>query len=73
MERIETLTKKVHLAAEQLVRMKKEQERLISENKYLQEEHKRVLSLSRENEQLRGRQAAMAARLEKVLAKLKHE
>lgn len=73
MERIETLTKKVHLAAEQLVRMKKEQERLISENKYLQEEHKRVLSLSRENEQLRGRQAAVATRLEKVLAKMKHE
>lgn len=73
MERIETLTKKVHLAVEQLVRMKKEREHLVSENKYLQEEHKRVLLLSRENEQLRGRQAAVAARLEKVLAKLKHE
>lgn len=71
MERIETLTKKVHLAAEQLVRMKKEHERLSAENKYLQEENKRALSLSRENEQLRSRQAAMAARLEKVLAKLK--
>lgn len=71
MERIETLTKKVHLAVEQLVRMKKERERLVSENKYLQEEHKRVVSLSRENEQLRSRNAAAAARLEKVLAKLK--
>lgn len=73
MERIEILTRKVHLAAEQLTRMKKEKDKLESELKYLQEENKRVQVLSRENEQFRERHAAIANRIEKLLKKMKHE
>jgi FtsZ-binding cell division protein ZapB len=72
-ERIDTLTKKVHLAAEQLTRMKKEKEKLQTELKYLQEENKRIQIVTRENEQLHAQQVAIAHRIEKLLKKMKHE
>ncbi|MCX5778130.1 MAG: cell division protein ZapB [Elusimicrobia bacterium] len=73
MELIEILTKKVHLAAEHLIRIKKEKGKLESDLKHLQDEHKRVQGVVRENEQLRERHAALSHRIEKLLKKMKHE
>ena len=53
MDRIEILEKKVRLAAEQLISLKEEKQKMLAEIKYLEDENKRAKELLRENDNFR--------------------
>ena len=70
MDKIEILERKIRLAAEQLLDLKEENKKLLSNMKYSEAEYKRAGQLIRENDILQEQKKQVASRIEKVLKKI---
>jgi len=69
MDRLEALEKKVKQAAEQLIALREDRQRLQAELSFLQEENKRTKNLVRENERWQEKKT-LTHRIERVLKKI---
>ena len=70
MDVLDQLAKKVQLAANDLISLKKEKQQLVSELELLRHELRHHQSILRENEKLRRHQYLLRAKLEKIHHKL---
>jgi FtsZ-binding cell division protein ZapB len=70
MDRLENLERKIRKAAEQLVALRHENQRLNAELKFLQEENQRAKQLIRDNDVLREEKKTVSNRIEKLLKKI---
>ena len=70
MDKIEILERKIRLAADQLLDLKEENKKLLSNMKFTETEYKRAGQLIRENDILREEKKQVATRIEKVLKKI---
>ncbi len=70
MDRLEALEKKVKQAAEQLIALREDRQRLQAELSFLQEENKRTKNLVRENERWQEEKKTLTHRIERVLKKI---
>ena len=70
MDKIEILEKKIHQAAEQLLDLKEENKKLLSNMKFTETEYKRAGQLIRENDILQEQKKQTASKIEKILKKI---
>ncbi|MFC1501728.1 hypothetical protein ACFL58_04715 [Elusimicrobiota bacterium] len=70
MNKVEILDKKVHEVAKELIFLKQERKKLLSDIKFMEEENKKSGDLIRENGSLRELKKTAGARIEKILKKL---
>ena len=71
MNRIEILDKKVNQVAKELIFLKQERKKLLSDIKFMEEENKKAGELIRENDSLHEQKKTARTKIEKVLKKLK--
>ena len=70
MDKIEILERKIRLAADQLLDLKEENKKLLSNMKFTETEYKRAGQLIRENDILQEEKKQVASRIEKILKKI---
>jgi hypothetical protein len=70
MDRLEVLEKKVQLAAELLLKLRQDKQKMQSEIDYLEEENRKARLLSQENSKWQENKKAIGSRIEKILKKL---
>ena len=70
MDKIEILERKIRQAADQLLDLKEENKKLMSNMKFTEAEYKRAGQLIRENDILQEQKKQVAAKIEKILKKI---
>jgi Cell division protein ZapB len=70
MDRLEILEKKVHQAAEQLLKLRHEKNKMQSEIEFLEEENRKAKLLVHDSSKWQEQKKAAGNRLEKMLKKL---
>ena len=70
MDRLEILEKKVHQAAEQLLRLRHEKEKMQAEIQFLEEENRKAKDLLQDGAKWQEQKKAVSTRIEKILKKL---
>jgi seryl-tRNA synthetase len=66
MDVLKNLTKKIHLAADELVSLKKERQQMLTELEWLRQENQKHQLLARENEKFRRDRDKLRSKLEKL-------
>jgi hypothetical protein len=70
MNSIDILERKIRQAAEELVSLRQEREKLKAEVEFLLEENKRAQRAISENEALRGERKAVSVKIEKLIKRI---
>jgi len=70
MDRLDILEKKVHLAAEQLIKLRQEKQKLQAELEFLEEENRKAKLLLHDSGKWQEQKKAVSTRIEKILKRL---